>query len=356
MILNPEISVVIPIYNTEIYISECLESVINQTFKNIEIICIDDCTNDKSVKIVEKYMNTDERIKLVRHSENLGLAESRNTGINHSSGKYIFFLDSDDYILPDILEKLYKKIQEDNSDVVCSRYKAFTLETEQLFLQRVDEYNKYFVIPLKFQTLQVTMDNFCSFYDPILHVAWGRLYKNEFIKKNNITFIHKNIVCEDEGFFIKVFVNFPKLSFIDDVGVMYRIRKNSIISQTNKIMPKKKKLKQVKIVINDALEYIKNKYDKKMAADLISKIKFSEVFGGYFIVKIPFIFTKYWSDSNKKIALFGVDLYREKIKNEHEKIYKILGIVVKKEKILNIQLTNYLISNLLPKIYTNFCL
>lgn len=92
------ISVIVPIYNVQNYIAECLESIISQTYRDLEIICVDDCGLDNSISIVKKYMKKDDRIKLVHHEENQGLGGARNTGISVANGEYIYFMDSDDKI------------------------------------------------------------------------------------------------------------------------------------------------------------------------------------------------------------------------------------------------------------------
>ena len=105
----PKVSVIIPVYNTEKYLRKCLESVINQTLKDIEIICINDCSTDDSLKILNDIK--DERLKILNLPQNSGVSFARNRGIDEAKGEYISFVDSDDFIAPDFLEKLYNKSQ-----------------------------------------------------------------------------------------------------------------------------------------------------------------------------------------------------------------------------------------------------
>ena len=93
-----KLSIVIPVYNTAVYLKECLDSIINQTYSNIEIICVDDCSPDNSAEIIKEYAAKDNRIKYIKHSENKKQGAARNTGIDAASGKYITFIDSDDYL------------------------------------------------------------------------------------------------------------------------------------------------------------------------------------------------------------------------------------------------------------------
>ena len=114
---GPKISIIIPIYNVEDYAGKCLESVTNQTLKDIEVICVDDGTKDNSCAVVEAYMKEDDRIKLV-HKENGGLSSARNYGLQYATGEYIWWIDSDDYIEKNGCERLYDAIQEYHPDLI----------------------------------------------------------------------------------------------------------------------------------------------------------------------------------------------------------------------------------------------
>ena len=114
---GPKISIIIPIYNVEDYVGKCLESVTNQTLKDIEVICVDDGTKDNSCAVVEAYMKEDDRIKLV-HKENGGLSSARNYGLQYATGEYTWWIDSDDYIEKNGCERLYDAIQENHPDLI----------------------------------------------------------------------------------------------------------------------------------------------------------------------------------------------------------------------------------------------
>ena len=330
---NSKISVIIPVYNVEEYMAQCLESVVSQSYKNLEIICVDDCSKDNSVNIIKSFMEKDNRIKLTGHKSNKGLAVARNTGLEFSSGEYIFFLDSDDYLFDEnVLKKLYEKIVQDNTDIAQGKIKLFTLEEDEEFKLSVEKLDKLVQHPYMAEKLKITPENFDLFYDINFHTAWGRLIKKDFLTSNNITFVDKNLVHEDEGFFIKIYSNFPEISCIEDVVVMYRRRKNSLVSNMNKKENKKERLRQLKGVLNDAILYVKKRYNKKEACDIIRKIKYSQYYSDFFTLKIPFLFFAKFSKFDKKISVFNITLYREKLK-EKKKIYKILGVTVKKEPV-----------------------
>lgn len=119
----PKVSVIIPVYNTEKYISQCLDSVCRQTLKDIEIICINDCSADSSFKIVQDFAQKDSRIRLIDFPENKGAAAARNAGIEAATGEYVGFVDSDDFVDLDFYEKLYVKAKETGADAAKGNYK-----------------------------------------------------------------------------------------------------------------------------------------------------------------------------------------------------------------------------------------
>ena len=126
------ISVILPIYHVEEYIKQCVYSLINQTYKDIEIICINDCGLDNSITLVKELQKKDSRIRLINHDENRGLGGARNTGIKAARGEYITFIDSDDYCDKTMLEKLYKSINDLNADAaVCGVMLSFEADHTQ---------------------------------------------------------------------------------------------------------------------------------------------------------------------------------------------------------------------------------
>jgi glycosyltransferase involved in cell wall biosynthesis len=116
----PKVSVIIPVYNVEKYLSACLDSVINQTIKNIEIICINDYTQDNCNEILKRYKRYDNRIKIIKHDKNRGLSAARNTGLSNMHGKYVYFMDSDDWIDRDYIEKMVLAIEQNAVPVILN--------------------------------------------------------------------------------------------------------------------------------------------------------------------------------------------------------------------------------------------
>ncbi|MBQ2835559.1 MAG: glycosyltransferase [Clostridia bacterium] len=163
------ISVIVPIYNVEKYVKRCIDSIINQTYTNLEIILVDDGSPDNCGKICDEYAEKDARIKVI-HKENGGLSDARNAGIDIAKGEYIAFVDSDDFIATNMYEVLYKNIKETNSDIAIANYYKFESEDEIVDAsldEKIIVYNKE--------------EMFNHMYDDYLLtvVAWNKLYKRE---------------------------------------------------------------------------------------------------------------------------------------------------------------------------------
>ena len=120
----PRVSVIVPIYNTELYVARCLNSVLLQTVSDIEIICVNDCSSDKSAQVVKGFIRNDSRIRLINHNVNLGPGGARNTGIKAARSEYISFVDSDDYVDPNFLEYLYAATDSGRVDITSCGYRV----------------------------------------------------------------------------------------------------------------------------------------------------------------------------------------------------------------------------------------
>lgn len=121
-----KLSIVIPVYNTALYLKECLESIISQTYSEIEIICVDDCSTDNSADIIREYAAKDSRVKYIKHTENKKQGAARNTGIDAASGKYITFIDSDDYLSDKyVYEKCINLMEKHNADIITFSFTSF---------------------------------------------------------------------------------------------------------------------------------------------------------------------------------------------------------------------------------------
>lgn len=279
------ISVIIPVYNVEKYLRECLDSVINQTFNDIEIICVNDGSTDASREILEEYKQKDNRIIII-DKVNGGLSSARNAGMAAASGEFIAFIDSDDIVDITMLEKLYKNITSLNTDIafcavelydeskadVAPREKYFSLE----YFDKSFDYRAF--------SYKDTLPFICD----VCVTAWNKLYRHSFLKKCNAYFPH-GYIFEDGPFFFSIFFKTKKVSLIRDFLYTYRInRKGSIIAKAGR------QVIDIIGVVNLMLNSIKEipefddiKYDfyKRKAADIIYrydlldnkfKFKFSE--------------------------------------------------------------------------------
>jgi len=206
-----KISVIIPIFNAEKYISDCLESIINQTLKDIEIILIDDGSNDKTAKIINKYAKKDKRIIIFRQ-KNKGAGAARNKGIQISRGEYISFIDSDDMFHYKTLEISYENLIKYNSDIVLFFGRNFKKKQNIKINENIE--------PFKIKNF--TMKGWCC-------VTWNRVWRASIIKKNNITFgtIKSG---EDNIFNAKIFPFLNKIIILDVKLVYHRLVKGSLSS------------------------------------------------------------------------------------------------------------------------------
>ena len=214
------ISVIIPVYNVEEYLNECIQSIVTQTFKDIEIILVDDGSTDSSGLICDKWMQKDERIKVI-HKKNGGLSSARNAGIDDAQGKYIIFVDSDDYwIDTDSLAHLYDTAEKFDADVVRGEYIAVNEKGERI---KTIAKNKsiYSNKPLDSATFYINCiagENF----------SWLYLFKRNSI--NILRFDEGRKFQEDKDYNIKSFSTPRKCVYVDNRFYVYRRREGSIIT------------------------------------------------------------------------------------------------------------------------------
>ncbi len=216
----PKISIIVPIYNVYGYVADCLESLINQTMPDIEIICIDDRGTDDSMSVVRKYATRDSRIKIIRNWRNRGLSFSRNHGIKHARAPYIMFCDSDDIFMTDACEKMYNAITETRADVAVGNVRVIYEANHEL----QDSDTAFFSIP------RIGCFEIPSHIKGICYgSAWGKIYRHDIIVNNKLRF-PVGLKHEDE-FFWPAFCSVSKrITFIGDVVYSYRRRAGSIMN------------------------------------------------------------------------------------------------------------------------------
>ncbi len=185
-----KVSVIVPIYNVEQYLAKCLDSIINQTYKNLEIICVNDCSPDNSEKILNEYSKKDDRIKILNREKNGGLSAARNSGLDIATGEYVYFIDSDDWIDDDYLEQMVKKIEDNNVDMILNTniVKESETQSEHFVWQK---YNKKNTEGEFLDKVTALTNSQCMIY--------CHLYKRDFLINNKLRF-PEGYIHEDEYF------------------------------------------------------------------------------------------------------------------------------------------------------------
>ena len=243
-----KVSIIVPVYGVEKYIDKCLDSLVKQSLKEIEIIVVNDGTKDNSQKIIDKYVKKyPDKIKSYI-KENGGQGSARNYGLKKAMGEYIGYVDSDDFVEKDMYKKLYNKAKENNYDiVVCGNYNVSE-----------DYQNK-------------NIDTFINNYNTDLEkiffgkmAVWNKIYKRDILIKNKLEFKEK-VWYEDLAFTLKAIMNSNTFAFIDEPLYDYLIREGSTMNNSNV-----QRNLEILDAFNDILSYIK--HNKK--EEYFSKIEF----------------------------------------------------------------------------------
>lgn len=207
---SPLISVIIPIYNVEAYLRECLNSIISQTYQDWECILVDDASTDGSARIAEEFCNADSRFRLIRHAENRGLSAARNTGLDNATGELVTFVDSDDFIRPEMFGLGIEYLERDDVDIVCFGFGGEKRVGKVEFFE-----GKVILECILYQT------------GPINGSAWGKIFKNRLFSGLRFT---EGITYEDLDIVDKVFLQARGVVVISSAMYYYRQREGSIIN------------------------------------------------------------------------------------------------------------------------------
>ena len=223
-------SIIIPIFNVEEYLERCLESIINQTYKNLEIILVNDGSTDNSLEICTTYSNKDNRIIII-NKENSGPSEARNIGIKKATGDYIIFVDSDDTIVPNTCDFFYEHIKKNpNIDIICSNYQYIGQKKPKQRIFNIPKDNKL-LSGYEFIKLQLK-DN------KLFIEVWRNTYRRSLLLENNLFFM-VGILHEDELWTPITFMNAKTIFVTNNIHYNYFIRPNSIMRSLNKLESKK---------------------------------------------------------------------------------------------------------------------
>lgn len=224
--MNPKVSVLIPVYNSEKYISECLQTVFEQTYNNIEVIIVNDATPDNSMSIINRlskyYSGKGIVIRIIHHNSNKGIAATRNTLLNHAKGDYVYFIDSDDFIDANTIETLVNFISNSNADIVrCSYYKYINgtntvihhipyVDKNDLLKQHIAAWNS-------------------------IEAMWQLFIRRDFIERHQLRFANGINAAEDHLMILKLFFYADIITEIKTPLYHYRADNEQSVTHTNKI-------------------------------------------------------------------------------------------------------------------------
>lgn len=235
-----KISVIIPVYNVDTFLCRCIESVIDNTYKNLEIICINDGSTDKSLQILNAFAKNDPRIIII-NQENSGVSNSRNVGMRSATGEYIAFIDADDWVHPEYFEILLKGIKENNADIVICEYEkkpCYDLDTKEY-----TSYSDTKFTELEYSNLD-TPHTLRSF-------VWGRLYKKSLFE--NRPFNEKISYMEDKDLALSLLCDYENLKIYTTAAPLYYyfVRRNSLSNSADIL----KTVTSLNYILNRADDY-----------------------------------------------------------------------------------------------------
>lgn len=286
----PKISVIIPVYNVEKYLRECLESVVNQTLDDIEIICINDGSTDSSLAILQEYSLKDNRIKII-NKENSGYGASVNLGLEGASGEYIAIVESDDFVKNSMFEQLYKIATENNADIVKSDYFYYsTLDKKARKAGKISKFRTKKAIHIKQYLKLLKMPP----------TIWSAIYKREFLNKNKIRFLEtKGASFQDTSFSFKVLSLADRIVLTDKSYLYYRQdNSSSSVHSSDKVFAICLEYDEITKFLNENI-LIKNfantqKLIKQYNAYMWNLMRIDEKFRDLFIEKFSTTFLEFY--------------------------------------------------------------
>ena len=263
------VSIIVPIYNVEQYLRECIDSIIKQTYKNLEIILVDDGSPDNCGQICDEYAKKDDRIKVI-HKENGGLSSARNAGLDIATGEYISFIDSDDYVSNNFIEELYSLCIKCDADIAECDFVKFT---DKIEVQKKDK------VIEKYSTIEMQEQIYTENYIKTI-VVWNKLYKKYLYEKLRFP---QGKINEDEFTTYKVFDSSLKnIAVTSEILYYYRYNENSIMG---------KKFNEKRLDVLEAYEERKEFYKEKKLNLLYEKtvIKYQEILKDFYLLTQKYI-------------------------------------------------------------------
>ena len=234
--MNPLISIIVPIYNVEKYIRTCIESILAQTYRNVEVIIVNDGSTDQSLAVISDLICSHHNVKVI-NQKNQGVSVARNTGIDVATGKYIIFVDPDDKIMPGFVSSLYQIADKTGADIVRGSFRDFNGNIPKGW---VPDFN----VPTNYGT--IVLDQFLS--SNISFVVWSSIYRLDFINSNHIRFT-PGILFEDADFTIRAYMLAKLVATSPEPNYAYRInRPGSILTTKTTKNAQKMSLSEEKII------------------------------------------------------------------------------------------------------------
>lgn len=332
--MSMELSIIVPVYKVEKQLERCIQSILNQSFTNFELILVDDGSPDKCGEICDEYEKKDKRIKVI-HKKNGGLSDARNAGLDIAKGKYIGFVDSDDIIHPEMYERMYNFINKYNVDIVQCKFKKFKSIEDINKLSNINNTNiEYYTSK---EAIMDMIDN-----NKINVNTWNKLYKRELFENERFP---KGKIHEDEFLTYKLMYESNKIAYINEELYYYYQNDNGIMNGSNLI----KRLDRI-----EALEERSNFFLKNGDKDLYNKSNTALFFA---LNKLYFIFKR-----NKQLRKEEqyINLLKDKIIKTasilSDNVYlskqniKIVNLINKSKVFINI----YYIQNLVLSIFYRF--
>lgn len=317
----PKMSIVIPVYNVKKYLRECLDSVINQTLKDIEIICINDGSTDGSHEILEAYAEKDKRIKVISKT-NSGYGHTMNIGMDIATGKYLSIVESDDLAGLEMFENLYKTAEERNADVVKSNYYALChgkLSQRKIFVEILpDQYYGKVIEPLK--NIEIFR---------VQPSIWSAIYRLSMLRDNNIRFLETaGASYQDTAFNFKVWASAQRVVLLRDAYIHYRIdNANSSVKSGAKVFSVCDEYREIEEFLDnypdkrERLEKLKNalKYETYMW----NLIRLAPEFKYLFVKQMEKEFKQAEREGKLDRALFSAKEWRNVLRllNNHKWFY-----------------------------------
>lgn len=303
--MNPFFSIVIPVYNVERYLPDCLDSIMNQSYNNYEIICVNDGSTDNSLCVLEDYMERDGRVKIISQA-NKGLSSARNAGIREAKGEYILFVDSDDWLISCSLETLAGKAS--GEDMVCFSGKLYYEDTG---LEVVDTplpdtvmsgWNYYNAFALKTRMF--------SFVCAVL-----RLYRRKFLLQKNLYF-EEGLYHEDNLFTPIACYYADSVRLVSDVVYVYRIRGGSITT-----VPQKKRMFDMIAIANQLSDFFIPKQD------IEKSVLYKALAGMYYLMFLSNIQKEFsFKDRDVVDKINWTDYKQVSVSRRHKLIYRLIRL------------------------------